>query len=131
MKLILITSFLNILVLFFPETKASISCILMGTTHLSMSVVKKNKILAINEVRPIYPQQNEGLTCIFLETKTSISCIQMETTQLSMSITKRNSILAINEVCPVDSQQNKGLKCSFPETRASISCIGNYPFVYV
>ena len=61
---------IEVLSYFFHETKASISCMPMGSTHLSWHVTKRNVILAKSKVCPILktnfdPQQNERLKYFF------------------------------------------------------------------
>ena len=55
--------------LFSPETKASISCIPMGTTHLSMFVVKETRFLALTKFIPFIPKKTKGLNVFFSKPK--------------------------------------------------------------
>ena len=125
----------------FHETKASIYCLRMLTTHLSWSFVKRIQILARNEVHLVLKtnfsfQQNEGLKCYSYETKSLISCIPVLTTHLYPIFTKIIQILAMNEVHPVlrmnfDSQQNKMFERFFFVNQSINIMYRNvsYPFV--
>ena len=75
----------------FSETKASISCIKMGTTNFSLPVSKRNQTFSTNVVHPVDSQENEGLECFFFETKASITCILMGTTHLSLLVAKKKT----------------------------------------
>ena len=91
---------------FFRETNASISCIQMRTIHLSWSLMKRNQILATDEVRPVLrinfdSKQNKCYKCFFRKTNASILCMPLRTTHLSRPLMKRNQILSTNEVHPV------------------------------
>ena len=72
----------------------------MGSTHLSMPVTKRKKILAMNEVHLVDSQQNEGLKCFFLETISSISYIPMKTTHFSCVLQKEIRFLPRTKFFP-------------------------------
>ena len=57
------------------------------------NLVELPLIFAMNEVRTVETQQNEGLKCVYPKTKASISCIPIETTHLSMPLGKKTRFL--------------------------------------